>query len=193
MKIINQIAMIAAKVIEILHWCVVALMIAVLIMSIAAGDWMVSMLLKGIELGYAPVSLDDMRELTTYGFTLQVVQDGVVNSTAILLFSIAAVIILSLMAMVFRNVYLILKKTLQAQSFQPFCKDTTRMVREIGIFFISVPVVGLILSGICFLVLGTATEVSMDLTGVMIGLILLCLSQAFAYGTRLQQDVDGLV
>ena len=193
MKIINKIAMIAAKVIEILHWCVVALMIAVLITCIAAGDWMVSMLLKGIELGYAPVTLDDIRELTTYGFSLEIVQGGVVNPTAILLFSIGAVVILSLMAMVFRNIYLILKKTLREQSFQPFCRDTTRMVREIGIFFISIPVVGTILSIVCFLVLGAGTEVSMDMTGIMIGLVMLCLAQVFAYGTRLQHDVDGLV
>ena len=115
--------------------------------------------------------------------------------TAILLFSICAVIILSLMAMVFRNVNLILKTTLGKTKFSkgqtPFQKDNTRMVREIGIFFISVPVISFVVSVIARAVLGVDNaEISVDFQNLIIGIIVLCLSQSFAYGNELQDQAD---
>ena len=34
---------------------------------------------------------------------------------------------------------------------------------------------------------------NMNLNGILIGIVVLCLSQFFAYGTQLQEDNDGLV
>ena len=36
-------------------------------------------------------------------------------------------------------------------------------------------------------------EIIGELTGVFMGLVVLCLAQYFAYGAQLQEDVDGLV
>ena len=76
----------------------------------------------------------------------------------------------------------------------PFQHDITRMVREIGIFYISVPVIGLIMSVIARMVIGYETaEISMSLSGLISGILILCLSQVFSYGMELQKDVDGLL
>lgn len=188
MKSVNRAAIILTKILEVLHWFTAALMAVVLIASAASANWLEEILQKGSG------TLGDT--LTTYGFEMNVVySDGKINMTAILLFSICAVIILSLMAMVFRNVNLILKTTLGKTKFSkgqtPFQKDNTRMVREIGIFFISVPVISFVVSVIARAVLGVDNaEISVDFQNLIIGIIVLCLSQSFAYGNELQDQAD---
>ena len=68
------------------------------------------------------------------------------------------------------------------------------MMREIGIFSIAVPVIGLIMSIIIRPVIGVETaEISVDMGGIFMGLIVLCLTQFFVHGVELEKDVDGLL
>ena len=67
-------------------------------------------------------------------------------------------------------------------------------MREIGVFAIAVPVIGLIMSVIIRLVIGVeAVETSIGMGGIFMGIIILCLTQFFIHGAELEQDVDGLV
>ena len=69
-----------------------------------------------------------------------------------------------------------------------------RMVREIGIFLIAIPAVQLVMSIVARIALGPDTvESGLNMAGVFTGLVVLALSQYFAYGTQLQSDVDGLL
>ena len=64
----------------------------------------------------------------------------------------------------------------------------------IGIFAIAIPVIGLFVSFIARLVIGSeATEISIDMSGIFMGIIVLCLTQFFAHGVELENDVDGLL
>ena len=111
--------------------------------------------------------------------------------TTFFLFGIGAVIIMSLMAMVFRNLYLIFKKS---ENETPFQKDNIRMMKEIGIFSIAVPVVGFVMSIVTRLVVGAeAAEISVSQSGIFMGIIVLCLTQYFIHGAELEEDVDGLL
>ena len=111
--------------------------------------------------------------------------------TSFMLFGIGAVIILAVMAMVFRNLHLIFKKS---ENGTPFQKDNIRMMKEIGIFAIFVPVIGFIMSIIVRLVTGVETaEISIDMGGIFMGIIVLCLTQYFVHGADLEKDVDGLL
>ena len=68
------------------------------------------------------------------------------------------------------------------------------MVREIGIFLLAVPIVGLVMSVVARLALsGIEVETSMDMHFIIVGLAVTCLSRYFSYGMELQNDVDGLV
>ena len=70
----------------------------------------------------------------------------------------------------------------------------TNFLKEIGVFSIAVPIVGLIMSAIIRLVVGIeATEASANMSGIFMGIIVLCLTQYFVYGTELEKDVDGLL
>lgn len=191
MKGINKIIMVISKVLEILHWVGSLLMAAVLVCSISAKDWLAN------QISDAVVKAGDT--ISTYGFELKVVGlDNNVNMTAIMLFSITAVIVLGLTAMVWRNIYLILKtakgKTWFSNGKTPFQKDVIRMVREIGIFYILIPVIGLIMSIISRIVLGVdVTEAAVDMGDIVTGILVLCLTQIFSYGAELEEDVNGLL
>lgn len=68
------------------------------------------------------------------------------------------------------------------------------MQQKFGIFLIAVPVTGLIISIIARAVIGVEiAEISVRFDGIIIGLLVLCLSNFFAYGSELQKDVDGLL
>ena len=64
------------------------------------------------------------------------------------------------------------------------------MTREIGIFSISCPIIGLIM----IIVLEVnAVEISVNLEGLCTGIIVLCLTQFFIHGAQLEEDVEGLL
>lgn len=185
MKDINKLGKVITKILEVFHWVGAALLIAAAVCSVAAPDWV------GYFVGF------DVREccganLEVYGFKVNApAVDGNVDMTVFLLFSIVAALILVVMAMVFRNLHLIFKKSENAT---PFQKDNIRMMREIGIFVIAVPVIGLIMSVIVRWVIGVETaEISIDMSGIFMGIIVLCLTQFFVHGAELEKDVDGLL
>ena len=185
MKVINKFGKIIAKILEVFHWVGAALMIAATICSVVAPNRV------NYFVGF------DAKEccganLEVYGFEVNAsVINGNVDTTSFLMFGIGAVIILTVMAMVFRNLHLILKRSENAS---PFQKDNIGSMRKIGLFSIAVPVIGLIMSVFVRLVIGVETaEVSIDVTGIFMGIIVLCLTQFFIHGAELEKDVDGLL
>ena len=181
-KKLDKAVIILSKLSEVAHWIAAVSMIVVLILSLFGGTNIV----QNVS------SADFNASLSTYGFQVMVIDNaGQVNLTALRLFCVGAGIILSLMAMVFRNVYLIMK---WSENGTPFQKDNVRMVREIGIFLIAIPILGLILSTIIRAAVGIdLAETSVELDSFLIGLVVLCLSRIFARGMALESDVDGLL
>ena len=182
MKTVNKIAKVIAKVLEIVHWVATGLMAASAICSVAAPQY----------LGYFMDMSELEGETSVYGFEVALSNSsGEISTATLMLFAIGSVIIFALVAMIFRNIYLIIKKS---ESGSPFQKDNIRMLKEIGIFSIAIPVIGWIMSTIIRLVVGVdVTETSVDLYGFVMGIIVLCLTQFFVYGSELERDVDGLV
>ena len=185
MKRINKLGKIITKILEVFHWVGAVLMVAATVCSVAAPNWV------KYFVGF------DAKEccganLEVYGFEVNApVVNGNTDMTSFMLFGIGAVIILAVMAMVFRNLHLIFKKS---ENGTPFQKDNIRMMKEIGIFAIVVPVIGFIMSIIVRLVTGVETaEISIDMGGIFMGIIVLCLTQYFVHGADLEKDVDGLL
>ncbi len=182
---LNKFGKVITKILEVFHWVGAALIIAAAICSVVAPDWVKYF-----------VSLDSKEccgaSLNVYGFEVNApITDGAIDTAAFVIFGIGAAIILAVMAMVFRNLHLIFKKSENAT---PFQRDNVRLMREIGIFTIVIPVIGFIMSVIARLILGSeATEISIDMSGIFMGIIVLCLTQFFAHGVALENDVDGLL
>lgn len=185
MKGINKLGIVLTKILEVFHWVGSALMAAATVCSAVKPDWV------KYFVGF------DAKEccganLEVYGFEVNApVKNGSTDMLSFMLFGIGAMVILVLMAMVFRNLNLIFKKS---ENSTPFQKDNIRLFKEIGIFSIAVPVVGLIMSAIVRLAVGVeASEISIDMGGIFMGIIILCLTQYFIHGAELEKDVDGLL
>ncbi len=177
MKKLNKAVTVLAKIFEVCFWVATALMAAVFLTGIIAPD----------KLRF----LVDTGNITIRGFSIAVIdvpQETVIK--AIIMIGLTGMLICPLNAMIFRNIYLIFKASENKTPFQP---GNVRMVREIGIFCIAGPVVELIVSSVAQLFVGVLAETSVAMDGVFFGLVVLCLSQFFAYGMSLQEEVDGLL
>lgn len=188
MKRLYHFAQVLAKILEIVHWVATAVMLILFVVTFLSGEWLSAMIVQ-----------ENPRDvsLSTYGFELVVLSpSGEPDLMAIRIFALGAVPVMGLMAMVFRNMYLILK-TARGEAgtpATPFQPDVVRMIREIGIFYLAIFALSLLFTWIAALVVGPeACESSLDLGHIMVGILLLCLSQAFQEGVRLREDVDGLV
>lgn len=178
---ILKLSMVVSKILEVVHWVCVALLAVLIVLSFTAPDFLIS---EGIVAEFSNMSIG--------GFSITCV-DALGNNdvVAFRMFAIGAFLIIALTAMIIRNIFLILRKT---SAGTPFVKDNVRMVKEIGIFSIAIPVVGFIVGIITRLVCGVdAVEVGVDFYSVIIGLVMLCLTQVFAHGVKLEEDVDGLL
>lgn len=180
MKKISKVALVLSKIIEVVHWMGVVAMIVFFVCTFACRDVI------------SEAIYNQRMPLDTYGFEISSVNsDGTISMAALRIFFVFAFIAFILMAMTFRNAYLIVKKSKNAT---PFQKDNVRMLKEIGIFSISIPVLGLIASIIVRLVTNVDyVEAAVDMKGLVTGILILCLTQFFAHGVELEEEVDGLV
>lgn len=182
---LNKIASVIAKILEVFHWVALGLLIACLI----------SYLIDEKLIKYFMDTEDGV--FTLPGYSINVLNDGgEIISAAYIAALVLAIFVYGLMAMIFRNIYLIFKTTAGKTKFSkgatPFQPDNVRMLREIGIFAISISIVEIICNIVVAIILD---NVSTDLSfaGILFGIALLCLSQFFAYGVQLQSDSDGLL
>ena len=184
---LNRAAAVIAKIMEVFHWVAVGLLLVSLIVYFVDEK----LLKYCMDLGNG--------EFAVSGYSIHVLNDsGDLIPGAFVSALIIGILVCGLMAMVFRNIDLIFKttagKTKFSQGTTPFQPDNVRMLREIGIFAIAIPVAEGICDGIVKLVVGhDAVESSVSTVGIVFGVALLCLSQFFAYGVQLQNDSDGLL
>ncbi len=188
---LNKAVTIISKIAEVCYWIGFG-MVGAIVISLIAGHHSLVSKLTDVDPALG-------KDLTAFGFSISTVDaNGQTVWGTILIFFITLFIMLGLMAMACRNLYLIFKTTEGRTKFSkgqtPFQPENIRMVREIGMFLIAVPAVGLIMSVVARLALsGIEIETSMDMHFIVVGLAVICLSRYFAYGMELQNEVDGLV
>ena len=185
MKGLNTFGKVITKIFEVFHW------IGTVGMAIAAiGIIFANNSVENFKSLVAEDFVND--DFSVYGFEISCpVVNGELNVAAFVIFCIAAALLMSVVALIFRNLHLIFKK---AENSTPFTKDNVRMMREIGIFAIAIPFTGFIMSVIARFVCGVDfAEISVDMGGISMGIIVLCFSQFFAHGVELEHDVDGLL
>ena len=205
---LNNFAMVASKVLEIIMWVALGLVVLGLIASCIG----VGFLNKAIRENKIDVSAiveqaseiaakedEDAAELINvenYNLLKRVLkienilrEDGTVKPAFLVLAMIDGILNCLTFAMVFRNIHLILKtakgSTWFAKGKTPFQSDITRMIREIGIFLLALAALELTLSFF--------SAVTFNPVFVVIGILMLCLSSFFRYGEQLQNDADGLI
>ncbi len=188
-KHINKITKVVSKFFEILFFLSFLVMIAAAVLSFVIPEKFGNFLLESVGNG----------TIATNGFEIAIAdKNGNLISAAVKLFVFAGIFTMPCMAMIFRNIYLIIKtcegKTWFSKGKTPFQKDVVRMVREIGIFSIMIPVIGFVMSLIARLLIGVdSCETSVQIVGVAMGIAMICFSEIFAYGIKLEEEVEGLV
>ncbi|MDJ1121941.1 DUF2975 domain-containing protein [Olsenella sp. YH-ols2217] len=184
MKNYSKPVSIIAMVVQILLWVGTALVACALIWTFVVPEVADSLFVGGIEGG----SIEMM------GVSVEHVDRSLAAFRTILGYGVVA---LGLSAMVARNITLISRSLAAQPEFSetntPFTPDNVRMVREIGLFCVSISLWGLVATWVIFGVSGGAVETSWSQMGLLLGLVVLWLSTMFAYGHRLQDDVEGLV
>ncbi|MCQ2576366.1 MAG: hypothetical protein MJ162_06445 [Treponema sp.] len=193
MKKLNKVIVIASKVFEVGSWIGVA---AAIIMCFAIGFRNTGISEFFVENSGNVI----LSEMSSGGFTIYPVDNTNpdVCFGSLMTFFVSMIFTSTLTAMIFRNIFLIFRtvegKTKFAEGVTPFQKPVIRMVREIGIFCVSIPVINLIISIIAKAVMGAdAIETSVEMMVLIFGLVIIALSQFFAYGMELESDVEGLV
>lgn len=176
-----------SKIIEILHF------IGVFVLGIALLSCFVNYAAFGLPL--EKYILQFHESMNVYGFAIENIQPENFK-TVLQLFCTAGMILLFLMGMMYRNMDLILKKLHYSADFSqtnsPFQLDIIRMIKEIGIFAVSVPAVSFVFSFIGKLI-DPSLETSVNLTGVFFGLAILFLSKIFSYGYDMQKEMENIV
>lgn len=189
MKGLNKAIIIISKIVEVFCWIGTGFL-AVMTAVVAIGREELLRFLCSIdgttaEVDFFDVSISIMDE------------NGKQIAAAMIVAFIGALIACVLTAMIFRNLNLIFKtaegKTKFSKGATPFQPDNIRMVREIGIFLIAIPIVEVIVSTIAQIIVGTNIDADFNMINILMGLVVLALSQYFAYGMELQNEVDGLL
>ena len=102
----------------------------------------------------------------------------------------AGVGVMGITALMFHRMRGIIMETMAGKPFQP-C--TVKWMRQIGYCAVSMPLVSVVMSLGAMLIGVDGIFAELDFSGIMMGILVLCLTQVFAYGLELQKDVDGLL
>ncbi len=95
-----------------------------------------------------------------------------------------------LAALMLHRMHGIIVETMAGRPFQP-C--TVKWMKQIGYCAVVMPLVGALMSTVAMLINVDGIYATLDLSGLLMGVLVLCLTHVFAYGLELQKDVDGLL
>ncbi len=103
---------------------------------------------------------------------------------------LTGVVTMSITALMVHRMHGIIVETMAGRPFQP-C--TVKWMKQIGYCAVAVPLVGAVMSIVAMLISVDGLHATLDVSGLLMGVLVLCLTQVFAYGLELQKDVDGLL
>ena len=95
-------------------------------------------------------------------------------------------------SLIFGNIYKVFKNI--ENDMTPFTKENVRLIKNIGIYAIVSPFVGGVISIIMAIIFKSPNfKATIDVTTLFMGFVVLCLSQFFAHGVELEDEVNGLL
>lgn len=177
---LRDITAVFAKIMEVIGW------IGVGLFAISFG--LVFIFRKEIETNLTDEIIST--HFTAPGYNLENLSVAKGNIIPVILVLVAFGLITGfLLALMFRNVNKVFKTT---NTDSPFAEINVKRIKTIGYIAISFPIIKVIANIILGFFLKNVV-IGLELSEVLFGLIILCLSQYFAYGASLEKDVNGLL
>lgn len=174
---------IISKIIEVGSWIGAGITAALIATLAVTGD-------LGFMKYFTDVTVETT-DVSVSGFSIQLLDsNGAPVFAAFMIFFITLLIMLILTALAFRNVNFVFRA---AEGSTPFQAEIVEKIKKIGYYFIAMPLAGIVMQIIAGIVIGHGIQVSVEFNNVFVGLVVLALSQFFAYGVKLEDDVEGLV
>ena len=178
------------RVLEALHWLGAALCVFMAVSMAVAPDWFFS--LRGMS--YQPEGEALYYQLVQYGFMggLNMVTTGLtgIDTGLQALMTAGEAVISVLGALTFRRIGEIIR---MCHMGTPFQKPVVDRVRQIGWLVMAVPLVTVAVSLVSYVLCWPGYSFQVDVSGVITGVIVLALSRIFAYGAKLEDDMEGLL
>ncbi len=116
--------------------------------------------------------------------------DGELMMGSYMLYTATGVIELALTALAFRRIWQIIKLSWGST---PFQRPVVKKVKQIGWLFIAAPLVAVAASLANLVISWPKLSITVDVSSIITGVIVLALSQIFAYGVKLEDDMEGLL
>lgn len=181
---------VSIRVLEALHWFGAALCVFVAVSMAVAPDWFLS--LRGMS--YEPEGEMLYAQMVQYGFMggLNMVVTGQAGFDAGLqiLMAAASAVTSVLGALTFRRIAEVIKI---CRTGTPFQKSVVQKVRQVGWLVIAAPLVTVAASLLSYALCWPSCSFQIDVSGIVMGAIVLALSRIFAYGVKLEDDMEGLL
>lgn len=116
--------------------------------------------------------------------------DGELVMGSYMLYAAAGAAELMLTALIFRRVWQIIRLSCAST---PFQRPVVDKVKQIGWLFIASPLVTVAVSLVNFVISWPKLSISVDVIGIITGVIVLALAQIFANWVEPEDDVEGLL
>ncbi len=183
MKKLEKFVIGATKFVEVMEWigavsCVVLFVFSFITPQIMKESVFTAETIDTFDLGFFKVAFDNP-ETHAMGIGR--------------LYFIIMGLITPLYALVFRSIHKIFTDIFKNGN-TPFSDENVKHVKNIGMYIVCMPIIGLIASIVGQIVfMDLDCSITVELGSVFMGLIIICLSRIFAYGVSLQKDSDGLI
>ena len=179
---LRNLTAVLSKIIEVIGWFCAGLLVVTSIVLTISRNYVTEAYTQGVMSGGS---------VTVNGAdTTEQFMESVGNGT-VALELLPYVVLLIFTALIFRNIYMVFRKSNTAS---PFSAENIKRIKNIGYLAIALPIAKMVMQLITTLLKGsTDVMLSVSLSEFVFGLVALVLAQYFAYGAELERDVDGLL
>ena len=190
MKKFGKAGYVFVRVFEILHWAAAVFCVFLCVAMAVAPDWLLG--LYGVPEAVEGETLYTSMTSLNYLGNFSVVAVGVddFNVGFQIMMMAASVVTAVLSALVFRKIGQVIKMSREST---PFQKPVVDRVRQVGWLFIAIPLVTVAVTLLADVIFWPSYSFTVDVSDIVTGVIILGLTQIFAYGVKLEDDMEGLL
>ena len=188
MKRFGKAGYVCVRVFEIFYWCAAAFSVVLTALLAFAPEWLMN--LYGVAEQPEGEMLFSQIVSYNYAGSFTVTAASGFDTGLQVIMTAASVVTAALMALVFRRIGQVIR--LSGES-TPFQKPVVDRVRQVGWLFIAAPLVTVCASLLTYAVCWPSYSFQVDVSGIVTGALVLGLTQIFAYGVKLEGDVEGLL